>query len=257
MTKKMPSKPLRLNQYQDSEEKIHGVRLCQVVFEKRPEDIRKIYIEKSSMTIFSAMLRWAAAKRCAYKVIEKSELEKLTQSVHHEGICLIVKRKQSLNFSAFAKYASQKKQLVSFYLNGVSNPHNLGHILRTSAHFGVDKVLVDRKIFESVPASGQRVAEGGSEWVDLVLVDQPEVQLRTLKESGVVMVGTSSHATDALVDVSKMPKKIFILGEESHGMTKSVKKLCDRTIIIPGTGNIESLNVASAHAIICYEQFRK
>ncbi len=256
MTKNTTTKKTRLNQYQDSEEKIHGTRLCQVVFEKRPNDIRKIYIEKSIMPMFSALLRWAAAKRCAYKVIEKAELEKLTQSVHHEGICLIVRSKPSLNFAAFVKHVSLQKQIVSFYLNGVSNPHNLGHILRTSAHFGVNKVLVDRKIFEAVPASGQRVAEGGSEWVDLVLVDQPEVQLRTLKESGVVMIGTSSHATDSLKEVVKAPKKIFILGEESHGMTKSVKKLCDKTIIIPGTGNIESLNVASAHAIICYEQFR-
>lgn len=253
MTKKSkPPSRVAQNQYQSNEEKVYGVRLCETVFEKRCDDIKKIYIDKSLLTQMKSLIAWAVKERRAYKIVTADELAKIAQSVHHEGLILVVQQKKSVSVDLLFKQMLKRDSATLFYLNGVSNPHNLGHILRTSAHFGATDILVDRECFVSVPPSGQRVSEGGSEWVNLISISDPPQVLQMFAEAGFSIIGTSSHATRSLSDLKSLRKKMVVLGEESRGISKPVMKRCEFTVKIDGTERVESLNVASAHAILSY-----
>lgn len=238
------------SRYQSGEIKVHGLNACLAVFKNRPHDIIKLYLHKSRLKVLQDLIRLCVAKRLAYKIVDEPELEKLAESVHHEGVCLIVRDKPSLAFAEFIKTLAKKENQVLLFLDGVQNPHNVGNILRTCAHFGVKYVLVSDPQFATLPPSARRVSEGGSEFVTLVLLQNTVESLRLLKKSGFAIVATSSHAAESLWQLRSPERCVLVMGSESFGVSKEVLALASVRVAIPGTGFVESLNVASAQAVL-------
>lgn len=241
--------------YQTNESKVYGLQACRALFAKRPADIVKVYLAENRLKTFAELISWCVKQRKAYKVVRLDELEKLTESVHHEGICLIAKEPVIPAWKEVLRTLSHPDNAACLiYLDGVSNPHNIGNILRSAAHFGIPYVLAGEPTPRQLPASARRVAEGGSEAV--TFMGATAQSLTDLKKAGFSLVGTSSHAKSSLFSFD-MPKRcVFLLGEESGGLLKAVLKLADHTVNIPGTGRVESLNVASAAAVLFAEYHR-
>ncbi len=241
--------------YKTNESKVYGLQACRALFAKRPEDIIKVYLAENRQKTFADLLRWCASQRKAYKTVMVDELEKLTESVHHEGVCLIAKESVPPAWKDVLRQLSKPgKSNCLIYLDGVSNPHNIGNIIRSAAHFGISYVLAGEPTPRVLPASARRVAEGGAEAV--TFMGATAQSLTDLQKAGYSLVGTSSHAKTSLFSF-EMPKRcVFLLGEESSGLAKAVLKLADQTVNIPGTGRVESLNVASAAAVLFAEYGR-
>lgn len=242
--------------YKANESKIYGVNVCQAVFRKRPNDIVKVFLTEKKLKLFSDLTRWCVKNRKGYDVVDERALEKLTESTHHEGICLIVRDEQQLSFEALVKKMGSDEQQCLIYLDGVQNPHNVGNILRVCAHFGVRYVLTSEQGLKTLPASTRRVSEGGAEVVSIIHLKQPVQDLLRLKKVGFTIYGTSSHCSRSLFVERLTPQCVFVLGAEIEGMTPAVQKLCDQNLLIPGTGVVESLNVASACAVCVAEYYR-
>ncbi len=250
----MPSPPK--SHYQRNEVKVYGLNAVLSVFRKRPESLIKLYLHKTKMKILHDVVQFCVKKRLAYKIVEDVELKRLTESVHHEGVCVIVKDRPSLTFSEFLKILKTRApqtQILLPFLDGVQNPHNVGNILRACAHFGVEFVLLADPEFERLPPSARRVSEGGSEFVELVLLKNPLADLQTLQKHGYALLVTSSHASDSFWSRPLPDKTVLVLGGESAGVSPTVEKIADRRVLIPGSGHVESLNVASALAIFLAE----
>jgi TrmH RNA methyltransferase len=241
--------------YRTNESKVYGLQACRALFAKRPDDIIKVYLAENRQKTFADLLRWAASQRRAYKTVMTDELEKLTESVHHEGICLIAREPAIPTWKDVLRQLSrQGKANCLIYLDGVSNPHNIGNIIRSAAHFGIPYVLAGEPTPRLLPASARRVAEGGAEAV--TFMGATAQSLTDLQKAGFVLVGTSSHAKSSLF-AFEIPKRcVFLLGEESSGLAKAVLKIADQTVNISGTGRVESLNVASAAAVLFAEYGR-
>lgn len=252
-------KPAKSN-YQAGEIKLHGLHACLSVFCERPDDIVKVYLHESKLQALGDVMRWCVKKRLAYKIVSDVELKKLTESVHHEGVCFIVRDKPSLTFPEFLqilKSQPQDKPVVLPFLDGVQNSHNVGNILRTCAHFGVKFVLIADPEFQTLPPSTHRVSEGGSEFVNLVMLKNAVQDLQTLKTLGFAILSTSSHASKSLWQL-KLPKKsVMVLGSETNGVSKPIENLATMRVLIAGTGDVESLNVASAQAVLLAEFARQ
>jgi TrmH RNA methyltransferase len=118
--------------------KICGVNACHAVAAQRPDDVRRVYINSANLQDFGPFLKRCAGARIAYHVVEDAELEKITQSVHHEGVCFIVREKAPTSLRQLLAVQGPR---VLVYLDGVQNPHNLGAIVRVCAHFGAVGVL--------------------------------------------------------------------------------------------------------------------
>ncbi len=239
------------------EEKIYGRNACLAVFNERPGDIVKIYADIERKGSFSEMLRWAASEKKAYHLVEQDELAKVSESGHHEGICLVAKRRTQLPFEQVCKSLEKTSRCAVLFLDGVSNPHNLGAIIRNAAHFGVFAILTDSKAGATLSAAAQRVAEGGAEFVEFLRLEDSTTALKTLKNSGFKVVSSSPLAPKSLFQVGTISKAVFILGSEARGASKEIAALADITVSIPGSGSIQSLNVASASALILGEWFRQ
>lgn len=237
------------------EMKVHGVNACLAIAARRPDDVRRVYIHPSRLPAFGDLLRRCAERRIAYHVVESDELEKITQSTHHEGVCVIARERPPVGLGDLLRRGGPARDRCLLYLGGVANPHNLGAIVRVCAHFGVDGVLVTGADSHASPAM-LRTAEGGGEYVDVVPVVGGPNPLLAARRAGFRLIATSGRAAASLYDQPLPSRAVIMLGAEQTGLARELLDAADLTVKIPGTGALDSLNVACAASVLLAEYWR-
>lgn len=239
-----------------NEAKICGLNACLAIFARRPEDIVRAYLTHPRMPQAAELMSWCAKARRAYHIVTDEDLEKLTQSRHHEGICLLVRRAEMPKLGFFAgRERLAPGPCCLLLLENVENPHNLGAIVRVAAHFGVNGILAAGDT-ASLSAAVHRTAEGGLEHVPVIRIGDPVAAVAMFRDSGYTSVATSSHTGETLAQSPLPEKSLFLLGSESEGLSSRLLAAAAQCVRIPGTGAVESLNVATATAVLLAE-FRR
>ncbi len=240
------------------EVKYYGVAACMALWERRSLDIVRISIVEPLIPKFNQLLRWAAAKRKAYHVVTNEDLERITESIHHQGICILARERSPLEFSDLLGLLNedQGKQLM-VYLDGVENPHNLGAIVRTCAHFGVKFILGAEGRLPKLSGSACRVAEGGAEQVAMVTLRSPTRQLQQLRDLGFQFIATAVGEGASLYQHPFAARTLLIMGAEHSGVSKTLYDMTEQVLKIPGSGSVESLNVSVAFGVCAGEFYRQ
>lgn len=246
----------------ERDQKVCGQNACRAIFERRPDDIVRAYLLDELREPLGRLLDFLSAKRRPFKVVGEDELEALTESTHHEGICLVVRPRAP---AALREVAAEPAPGGLLLLADVSNPHNVGAILRTAAHFGVRAVLVPAGR-ERLPPATLRIAEGGAEWLDVVPIPDLGAALDLCERSGYALLATSSHSQPlgphgpdgVSVFAARLPPRwVLLLGSESGGLPPQLLARARTRLFIPGSGHVESLNVGVATAVILGELWRR
>lgn len=235
----------------------HGLRACEAIFERRPQEIVRVYVAHARQKHFARMLAWCAQERKGFQVVTDESLERLTKSIHHEGVAILAKQIRRWDLAAVLAAAGTAKTGPLVYLDGVQNPHNLGSILRTAAHFGAAAIIGRVGDLPSLSPAAVRVAEGAAEHVPVCDLADPARDLRRLKEAGFQLVVTSSHRGESLFQASLSPRVVLVLGSEGEGVSRPIDALADLRVKIPGSGKVESLNVAVACGIALAEAWQR
>ena len=236
-----------------------GLNACKAIFKARPKDLVRAYVTEETLTEFGEMLKYCSVNKKAYHVVRSDELNKISGSTHHEGVCVIAKvgpvptwETLSGNFAA-----NKTKPALLLILEDVGNPHNVGAIVRTAAHFGVTAILAaDHETFKPSP-SLLRTAEGGYESVVVTAAPALTDLIADLKKFNFEIIATAADAKSTIFDEEALsPRVAIIIGNESKGVSAAAKKLANTTLSIPGTGKVDSLNVSAATAALCSEFWR-
>ena len=236
-----------------------GINACRAIFNTRKNDLVRAYVTEETVTEFGDMLKFCAANKKAYHVVTSEDLNKISGSTHHEGVCVIAKTKAQSWQTLQTKLATQKAEpALLLLLEDVGNPHNVGAIVRTAAHFGVSAVLAPGTETFKPSSSLLRTAEGGAEQVDIVATPDLSVLVGELRKLGFKILATASNGKDKLYADGAIPARTaLIIGNESRGISSNARKLADSTLSIPGNGTVESLNVSAATATLCGEFWRR
>jgi RNA methyltransferase, TrmH family len=210
-------------------------------------------LTKNNVSFFSLVLKWCAKNKKSYHIVVVEDLCKLTESTHHEGICVLAIEKKPLPFQ---KIPTREPCLL--YLDGISNPHNIGSIIRTCTHFGINHIIGQKNKLPALTPSACRIAKGGAEHISITYLDNLN-HLKNLKEKGFIFIATDSNSKKAisLYKYSFPPKSLIILGAEDKGISKEIMKEADTILLIPGMNIIESLNVSVATALFLGEYWRQ
>ena len=236
-----------------TETKIYGENACLAVFKKRPEDIIQLFLTKEKLKSFSHIAKYCAQNKKAYHIVTGEELTQMTKATHHEDVCMLVKKEFGNTLEEYLQSKPAHSLLIA--LENVSNPHNIGAILRSAAHFGAHgMILSEASIANS--ASAIRTSEGGSEYVEIYEAKHFQKTMALLKKNGYQILTTSSHAKKSLYDLKWEKKVVIVFGEEAEGLSNDTLAIGD-TIKIPGTDYIESLNVSVAAAIMLSDYYQK
>ncbi|HHA2714915.1 TPA: RNA methyltransferase substrate-binding domain-containing protein, partial [Stenotrophomonas maltophilia] len=121
--------------------RLYGLNAVLAAFEARPQALRKLYLLEARIPRLQPLLKWCVANRVGYRVVEDGDLNKLAGTTHHEGVVADVLRAPALPLSQWLEQVGDGPALA-LWLDGVGNPHNLGAILRSAAHFGAKALLL-------------------------------------------------------------------------------------------------------------------
>jgi TrmH RNA methyltransferase len=241
------------------EAKLCGLNACLAVFAKRPDDIVRAYVTQAQLAAAGDLLSWCAKQHRAYHMVTNEEMDRITQSSHHEGICLLVKPPLRITLEQLCmRLATQTGPVCVLLLEGITNPHNFGAILRVAAHFG-GAAVVQCGTEDAPPrlsAAVCRTAEGAAEQIAVIQVGDARSAVERLRRCALQVVATSSHATTSLYGRGMPRRCLLLLGSEAEGLSKGLAEVADAVVSIPGTNWVESLNVACATAVLMAE-FRR
>ncbi len=243
---------------QRQEMKYYGFHACLKLWKSRPDDIIRVYVEESRAKQVGPLLKWCASQKKAYHIVASEEMGIVSQSVHHEGLCLLARELPLHDFATVLETLKASKDPVcALYLDGVQNPHNTGSIMRVCAHFGTTYILGDTASLSKISPSAYRIAQGGAEAVKLVPVDEPKQALLKLTQIGFRPIASSSHGGSSLYSHKFAPRTLLVIGSEREGISKPILQLTKNTLLIPGTGLVESLNVSVATGLFLGEYWRQ
>ena len=234
------------------ESKIYGQRACRAVFARRPDDVLRVLLTDALVPSFGQELKACAQARRPYRVVPADELERITASRHHEGICVVTRPRQVRDP---AQVLAAPGPAVILALADVRNPHNVGALLRTAAHFGARAALLSGA--SSLSAASHRTAEGAAEWLELMFSDPLDRGLALCLDHGFTICATSSHEGESLYERPLPDRLVVLLGGERDGLPRRLMQQAGRRLRIPGTGHVESLNVSAASAVILAESWRE
>lgn len=240
-----------------AEEMFHGARACAALFAQRPEAIVRVYLSEPRRREFQKLLDWCARERRGFQVVGDENLAKLTGSIHHEGVAILAKSIPRLSLDDLLRHVAAGTAATLVYLDGVQNPHNLGSILRTAAHFGVAAVLGRTGELPPLSPAAVRVAEGAAEFVPVCDLADAAADLGRLKREGFRVVATSSHRGDPVDEAKLRGRTVLVLGAEGEGVSRAIEGVADACLRIPGTGAVESLNVSVACGVVLAAAWRQ
>jgi TrmH RNA methyltransferase len=246
-----PTAPAR----RDIELRLYGLNAIRAVFARRPDAIRKLYLAEARIPQLQPLLKWCVANHVGYRVVEEGDLQKLAASSHHEGVVADVLREEPAALTTWLRELPDGP-LCALWLDGVGNPHNLGAILRASAHFGVSAILLPKHSTLALSGAAARVAEGGAEVVPFVRLGRDDNAMAQLRGAGFTLAATVVRGGGDVFRTTLPQRLVYVLGAESAGMDAQLAATCDLQLSIPGSGAVESLNVAAATAVLLAEWAR-
>jgi 23S rRNA (guanosine2251-2'-O)-methyltransferase len=191
------------------------------------------------------------------QIVDKAEFERnLPPGAVHQGIAALFPPLPDFTIENLLAMAAKRERAVVVLLDQVTDPHNVGAILRSAAAFGALAVIVQDRHSPQETGVLAKSASGALEIVPILRVVNIARTLSELKEAGFWCVGLDASAKPALAEADLNGKTVLVLGAEGEGMRRLTKENCDFMVRLPMDGEMESLNVSNAAAIALYEWAR-
>ncbi len=247
----------RSQRIKESEVALYGWNACLRAFERRPKDLLRLYFSKERAPKLAAAKAWCRENKLPYRLLENADLEKAAGTVHHEGVVMVLRPLKLLSVHDMIRGTWPDKPWW-LALDQVSNPHNVGAVLRSCAFFGATGMLLSREGDQAqFGPSAARMAEGGLETTPVYECGNLPSALRDLRSKKVFVLGLDSRAKTSLYDLKITFPCAVVLGNEREGLSAQVKSRCDQVARIPGTADMESLNVSVAAGVVLAEMARQ
>lgn len=234
--------------------KLCGLAAVRARFARDAGSIQRLYFDYATGRKIGVMCKALAAAKKIYRCVEPAELEKIAGTIHHGGIVAVVPA-PALRAPLPADvrtWATQRAPVL--LLDRIGNAHNLGAIARTAGYFGVERIVLPNSPEAALPSeAAYRVAEGGMEAVTLFRVPALAPFARDLAAAGYDVVGAATRGGQAKVAGDRTKPIALVLGSEEHGLAPELAAACTRLVTIPAKGDVESLNVSVAAAVMMWE----
>jgi TrmH RNA methyltransferase len=238
--------------------RVCGLAAVRARFARDPGSIQRLFFDYETGRKVGVMSKVLAQSKKIYRCVESAELEKIGGTVHHGGIVAVVTMKPLRAATAVDAQAWARRRESLLVLDRIGNAHNLGAIARTTAFFGVPRLVVPDDPAAAKPNdAAYRVAEGGFEHMEVWSAPKLVPFLRELAAAGYDVVGAATRGgrpDTVRSDRGSAAKPIaLVVGNEEQGLSVEVGAACTRLVTIPGSGNVESLNVSVAAAVLMWE----
>jgi 23S rRNA (guanosine2251-2'-O)-methyltransferase len=204
--------------------------------------------------VLGEIRRRAAAMGTPVSVVPRPELDRMARGLNHQGVVAITETYRYRRLEQLL--AGPASALV--FLDGVTDPHNLGSLLRSADGAGFDGVVIPAQRSAPVTSAVRRVAAGAAEVVGVARVNNLGRALDQARRAGLWVLGLDASAEETIwTSPLAEPPVAMVLGSEDRGISRGVLKRCDGLVRIPCGGKLDSLNVAVAGAVAMFEIARR
>ena len=221
--------------------------------------IDKIYLAKGDTD--KTLGHIASTARAAGVVVveaDRRKLDAMSRTHAHQGvIALAAVREYATVESILQSAADRGEPPLLVVCDEISDPHNLGAIIRTAECAGAHGVIIPKRRSAGLTAVVGKTSAGAVAYLPVARVPNIAALLKDLKKQGVWVFGTAAEGTTSLYQADLKGPAAIVIGSEGDGMTRLVRENCDFLVSIPMKGRISSLNASAAAAILLYEAVRQ
>jgi 23S rRNA (guanosine2251-2'-O)-methyltransferase len=206
----------------------------------------------------SEAVRTAADRGIAIMEVSRAELDRLTGGVLHQGIGLQVPPYSYEIFEDLLATALEHPAPLLVALDGVTDPRNLGAVVRSAAAFGAQGVFLPERRSAGMTATAWRTSAGAAARIPVSRVTNLTRGLKQAQQEGFVVVGLDADGETTLYDLeAAVGPLVVVVGSEGRGLSRLVGQTCDLRVGIPMTSDVESLNASVAAAVALAEVSRR
>ena len=220
--------------------------------------IDKLYIAKGETDKTLAFL--ASKARAAGVVVveaDRRKLDSMSVTQAHQGVVALAAVREYVSIADILSIARERgEDPFVVACDEVSDPHNLGAILRTAECAGAHGVIIPKRRSAGLTATVDKASAGAAEHMAVARVPNMAAALRELKDEGLWIYGTAAEGTSPLWKTDFAGPFCLVIGSEGEGMSRIVTEQCDFLVSIPMQGRISSLNASASAAIVLYEVLR-
>ena len=199
-------------------------------------------------------LRLAKNQNLAVKEVPRATIDGVTGTTTHQGIALVIK---PFNYTDFDQMLANSKEEdgpgLIIGMDGVTDPHNLGAIVRSAAAFGADGVVIPERRNASMTGSAWKASAGAAARMPISQVTNLVRSIEDAKKAGYFVVGLAADGDEELPNFSLAEESVYVIvGSEGKGLSRLAREKCDLVLSIPMNSEVESLNASVATAIVMH-----
>ena len=223
------------------------------------ETIDKIYLQKGETD--KTLGHIASKARAAGVVVveaDRRKLDAMSRTHAHQGVIALAAVREYVSVESILDAARERgENPLLVVCDEISDPHNLGAIIRTAECAGAHGVIVPKRRSAGLTAVVAKTSAGAVSYLPVARVPNIAALLADLKKGGIWVFGAAAEGSVSLYDADLAGPAAIVIGSEGDGMTRLVRESCDFLVSIPMKGRISSLNASAAAAVLLYEALRQ
>jgi len=232
---------------------VYGTNPVLEAVRSHPGRVRYIAIAREQSARLQRVVDEATKAGVSVRVLPAQQIDKLAGRGVHNGVVADV---HDTAYADFDDVLADEETKFILILDGITDPQNFGAILRVADGFGVDLVVIPQHESVGLTPAAVKASAGASEWVSVAQVTNLSRAIERLKEKGFWVYAAAADG-DRADQIDFTGRVALVMGSEGKGVRRNVLEHSDRTVSIPMFGHVDSFNVASAAAVLCYEVVRQ
>lgn len=236
---------------------IYGFHSVNPLLWQNPAAIEVVYLDnKRQDKRATEIMELVHQHNVPLELVSGAKLDKLCGTSKHQGIVALLNVSSSssakeLNLKALMGELAELNSATIMVLDGITDPHNLGAIIRSCDCFGVNAIILPKDNSATVNATVAKVSSGAINHVPVLVVNNLARTLDEIKEHGFWIAGTTlTERSVNLFEFTPDKKMVWVMGSEGEGIRRLVAESCDYLVSIPMSGSTQSLNVSVAAGVV-------
>ena len=219
----------------------------------------KIYLAKGETdATLGHIASTARSKGIVVVEADRRKLDAMSATHSHQGVIAVAAVREYASVADILQAARDKNEPpLVVVCDELSDPHNLGAVIRTSEAAGAHGVIIPKRRSAGLTAVVAKTSAGAVSYLPVARVANLTALLKELKEEGLWVFGTAADGATSLYQADLKGPAAIVIGSEGDGMSRLVREQCDFLVSIPMRGQVNSLNASAAAAVVLYEAVRQ
>lgn len=226
---------------------------------KSGRDIEKIIVCRGNVEgTIRRITGMAAERKIVIQEVSRHKMDELSQTKNHQGVMAVVSEHSYAEVSDMVEAARAKGEPpFIIILDGITDPHNLGAVIRTAETAGAHGVIIPKRRSVGLTATVGKTSAGALEYMPVARVTNIVKTIEELKEQNIWVACADMKGEDYFGSKALNGAVAIVIGAEGSGVSRLVRESCDFTLAIPMYGKISSLNASVSAALLMYEAVRQ